>query len=174
MPKLGCVKKFTNYQNTLKMNFCLYCDTECLLEPIDLIEKDAHWGSMRKLSRHISFAVSAYLDVSKDMQEAMLNSNLSESEFFPKNKLAIFRGRDCMTQLMQHIYEVAASVQQINDLVSTPMRPDAYWWAKRATEEKCWFCAHPLSRSKGGEKIVLHHDHCSSEILRVCHQSCNV
>ena len=174
MPKPGRVKKFMNYQNTLKMNFCLYCDTECLLEPIDPSDKNAHWGNMRKLSRHIPFAVSAYLDVSKDMQEAMQNSDIVESDFLPKERLAIFRGWDCMTQLMQHIYEVAAGVQQVNDLVSTPMRPDAYWMEKRATEQKCWFCAEPLSRSEEAEMIVLHHDHCSGEILGVCHHSCNV
>ena len=111
MPKPGLAKKFVNFKNTLKTHFCLYCDTECLLEPIDIVVENPNWGGMRKLSKHIPIAASAYLDVSEEMTQAMADNNAPGRNFFSDNKLVIFKGRDCMTRLMEHIYNAAATVK---------------------------------------------------------------
>ena len=103
MPKPGRTKKFINFQNTLKSHFCLYCDTECLHELIEISVEDLHWGAVRKLSKHTPIGASAYLDVSKEMLQGMLNINAPGRKFFIEYKLVTFRGRNCMAQLMEHV-----------------------------------------------------------------------
>ena len=156
-------------------HFCLYCDTECLLEPIDISVEDLFWGAARKLSKHTPIAASAYLDVSEEMLQGMLKINAPGREFFIQNKLVTFRGRDCMAQLMEHVYKVAAAIKTSNDHVSAQMKVTPYWRERRATEPNCWLCSGQLLREEDDEDpIVLHHDHCTGEILGVCHQTCNL
>lgn len=69
------ILKFKKYTNSLKVQFVVYCDLECLLQKVD--DKFSESGSIRQYQKHEVFAAGYYLKCAYDDSLSYYRSNRS-------------------------------------------------------------------------------------------------
>lgn len=154
------ILRFENYQNKLKVPFCIYADIESILLPAD--EANTPFCSSentKSYQQHEAFCIGFYFQCSYD-------SSLS----FYRH----YRGKDCMKWFCLELYAIYEQVRAIFEYVM-PMNLSAEEEHAFQDAEYCHICSKSFSLTHyEGEQKVRDHSHLSGAYRGAAHAKCNI
>ena len=149
--------KYNQGENSIKLPFVVYADSECLLEKMSMCTNNPNESSTTEINKHIPSGYSIFSHCSFDQT---------------KNKLNYYRGKDCMKKFSKDLREHATKIINYEKKKMIPLTTEEKIHYNE--QEICYICKKEFDASDKKHYKLRDHCHYTGKYRGAAHNICNL